>query len=375
MIRRSLAAVAVCALALLQPTAAPAADPVQIGVILSTTGAFAVVGEPQRNAIELAEREINAHGGIKGRLVKFLIQDDETKPDVASQLATQYIGAKMPIIVGGSNTASSSAIARTVRGTDIVQIYMSPTAQIWDTPGGPVENVFEITPRNEVETRALVTFARTKLKVRRIAILHDENQYGTLGAQQIIDEAKAQGLEVVGNEAYGSTATDVSPQILKIKATPAQVVFLYGATQTAAIAVRQLKQLGARLPIVGSVAILSDNFLRITGPDGEGVYSDTNLNFTHPSANQRAFIEAYHAAYHARPTNFAAYAWDAVHVAADALRHAKSWDAKSVAAALTTMPPHKGTSATFRYSAKDHNGVSTDDVHMAIDKNGIWFNL
>ena len=67
---------------------------------------------------------------------------------------------------------------------------------------------------------------------------------------------------------------------------------------------------------IGSTGIVSDNFLRVAGKDGDGVYSDMDLNVTHPDAPQRTFLTAYRNAYHARANNFASFAWDAAHLAA-----------------------------------------------------------
>jgi branched-chain amino acid transport system substrate-binding protein len=125
---------------------------------------------------------------------------------------------------------------------------------------------------------------------------------------------------------------------------------------------------------VGSTGIVSDNFLRVAGKDGEGVASDMDLNVTHPDAAQRAFLNAYRAAYHARPNNFASFAWDAAHLAARALAQASGKsDGDSLAAAMLAMRPYTGSTGTFRFTSTDHNGMRPDDIHIAVDRNGVWF--
>src|ERR1700680_1965976 len=105
-IARTVAVVA-CAAGLAGPmkpaAAAPASGtPVTVGVILSITGPYAPLGEPERNAFVLAEKEINEHGGVNGRPIKFLIENDEGKADTAAQLATSLIGQNVALIIGGS---------------------------------------------------------------------------------------------------------------------------------------------------------------------------------------------------------------------------------------------------------------------------------
>ncbi|MBD5635457.1 MAG: ABC transporter substrate-binding protein, partial [Candidatus Eremiobacteraeota bacterium] len=106
------------------PVAVNAApEPILVGAILSITGLYAPLGEPQRNGLMLAERDINAHGGIGGRPVHFIIQDDEGKADTASQLATSLIGQNVAALIGGSLTPTSIAISRVASAAKVVQIY------------------------------------------------------------------------------------------------------------------------------------------------------------------------------------------------------------------------------------------------------------
>ena len=204
--------------------------------------------------------------------------------------------------------------------------------------------------------------------------MHDDAPYGTAGAAVATAEAANQGLSIVDDEPFPIATTDLTAQLGKIKASGADTVLIWTASPAAAIAVRQIRQLGLNVKIVGSTGIVSDNFLRIAGKDGEGVYSDMDLNVTHPDAAQRAFLTAYRAAYHSRPNNFASFAWDAAHLAAHALAAAKGkTDGDALAAAMLSMKPYQGSTGTFRFSASDHNGMRADDIHIAEDRNAIWF--
>lgn len=355
-------------------TAAPTGDPVVIGAILSISGLYAPVGEPERNALQLAEKDINAHGGIAGRPVQILIQDDEGKADTAAQLATSFVGQHVAAIIGGSLTPTSGAISRVTSAANVVQFYLTPTDALWNAKSGIQKQLFEIAPRNALEAQRLLSYAKASLGTKKIAILHDDAPYGSTGTVVVAAEAQREGLPVVDDEAFPITATDVTAQLGKIKASGADTVLIWTASPTAAIAVRQIRQLGLNLNIIGSTGIVSDNFLRVTGKDGDGVYSDMDLNVTHPNAQQRAFLAAYRAAFHARPSNFASFGWDGAHLAARALNKTKgNSDAVVVENAVLTLPPYAGTTGTYRFTDTDHNGVSVDDVHIAIDKNGVWF--
>ncbi len=368
---------AVSALALCAPVAsaaAPSGPPVVVGAILSTSGLYAPLGEPERNALKLAEADINAHGGINGHPLQISIVDDEGKGDTAAQLATSLIGQNVAAIIGGSLTPTSAAIARVTQAAKVLQIYMTPTSQLWDAKAGVAKYLFEATPRNALEAVKLLSFAKTKLGTKKIGLLHDDAPYGTAGAAIATAEAANQGLTIVDDEPFPIATTDLTAQLGKIKASGADTIVIWTASPAAALAVRQIRQLGLNVKVVGSTGIVSDNFLRVAGKDGEGVASDMDLNVTHPDAAQRAFLNAYRAAYHARPNNFASFAWDAAHLAARALAQASGKsDGDSLAAAMLAMRPYTGSTGTFRFTSTDHNGMRPDDIHIAVDRNGVWF--
>jgi branched-chain amino acid transport system substrate-binding protein len=372
----ALGALAVASASFTAAPAAPSGAPITIGVIISLTGSYAPLGEPERNAIKAAEADINGSGGIAGRPVKFDIQDDEGKPDTAAQLATQMVGAKDAMIIGGSITPTSIAIARVASDAKVVQIFMTPTQTIWNTKNGVAKYVFEATPRNELEATKLLNFAKAHFHSSKVAVIHDEQPYGITGDAVVSDAMKTVGgLDKVDDEGFAPSATDVTSQILKVKQSGADTMIIWTAAPAGAIAVKQVKQLGVKVNIIGSTGIVSDNFLKVAGDAGDGVYSDLDLNVTYPNNEQKHFLALYRQMWKARANNFASFAWDAAHLAAQALTATKgNADGDKVAAALESKP-YRGSTGFFKFTATDHNGLSPSDVHIAVDKNQIWFTL
>jgi len=355
---------------------APSGPPLRLVAIVSTTGRYAVQGEPQRNAIQLAQSQINAAGGVNGRPLDIEIVDDEGKPDVAAQLAQQGVGRGAIGIIGATSNAGSAAIVRVATESKIPQIFMTPASELWDTKQGVARYIFETTPSNATEAPGLLDFVSKKLGAHKVAILNDENSYGAEGAKILNELAGRYNVQIVATQSYASTGTDFTSQLLAIKNSGADTIFVWGAATAPALAVRGIRQLGLKMNVIGPTGIVSDNFLRVAGRDGEGVYSDTNLNYTHPDAYQRRFLNDYHQRFHARPANFAAYAYDAVQLFAYALRNAGGkTDAESIVAALEGMKPLALSTGTYRFTPKDHNGLKPTDIHIAVDKNQIWFNL
>ena len=380
MTRTLVTALAAACVAALAAGAAPAplsaaAEPIKLAAILSTSGPSAPLGVPESNAVKLAEREVNAHGGINGRPVQIDVVDDGAKADVAAQLATQMIASGHVAIFCGSRTDTSAAVARVTGAANVLQVYSTPTASLWSTPRGVVKNVFQVNPRDQLEAVSLLTYAKSRLHAKNVAILHDENLYGSGGATIAAAEAKALGLNVVGDESYPGTATDFTAQIVKLRGAKPDAVVLWGATTTPGLAIKAARTLGLNVPILGSSGILSPAILNVAGGGAAGeVYSASPLAGA-PSAEQRAFSALYDREYHQPVVSFAANGWDAVQIIFAALREAKGkTDGRSLASALEAGKELPLVDGTYKFSPSDHNGLVPGDVHIAKANNGTWGN-
>jgi branched-chain amino acid transport system substrate-binding protein len=380
MTRTLVTALAAACVAALAAGAAPAPlsaapEPIKIAAILSTSGPSAPLGVPESNAVKLAEREVNAHGGINGRPVQIDVVDDGAKADVAAQLATQMIASGHVAIFCGTRTDTSAAVARVTGAANVLQVYSTPTASLWSSPRGVVKNVFQVNPRDQLEAVSLLTYAKSRLRAKSVAILHDENLYGSGGATIAAAEAKALGINVVGQESYPGTATDFTAQIVKLRGAKPDAVVLWGATTTPGLAIKAARTLGLNVPILGSSGILSPAILNVAGGGSAGeVYSASPLAGA-PSAEQRAFSALYDREYHQPVVSFAANGWDAVQIIFAALREAKGkTDGRSLASALEAGKELPLVDGTYKFSPSDHNGLVPGDVHIAKANNGTWGN-
>jgi branched-chain amino acid transport system substrate-binding protein len=354
------------------PTSA-APEPIKLAAIISTSGPSAPLGLPQSNAVKLAEREINAHGGVNGRPIQVDIVDDGAKADVAAQLATQMISSGHVAIFCGTRTDTSAAASRVTAAANVLQVYTTPTESLWRTPRGVTKTLFQVNPRDQLEAIALLTFAKSRLRASKIAILHDENLYGTGGATIAQNEAKTLGMTVVADESYPGTATDFTSQIVKVRDAKPDAIVLWGATTTPGLAIKAARTLGVTVPILGSSGIASPAILGVAGGAAAGtVYSSSPLAPV-PTADQRTFETLYANEYKTPANAFAAMGWDAVQIMVAALREAKGkTDGAALASALEGGKPIVLVEGTYKFSASDHNGLVPNDVHIAKANNGAW---
>ena len=351
-----------------------AAEPIRIGAILSYSGPSAPLGQPQVNALKLAETQINNSGGVLGRPIHFEIVDDEAKPDVASQLATQQIASGVAAIICGTRVDTTNAVARITAQAGMLQIILTPTISTWRSKNGAVvKTIFEAQASDELEARALFAYAKRKLGVKKVAIIHDANFFGTSGADIATDIAKQNNVDVLGNEAYASDATDFTPQIQKLIAVSPDAIVLWGATTTPALVTKQMRTLGYTKPILASGGVDSEAFLKIAGPGAAGVYAAGSLSKQHPSPIQKAFVELYEKTYNIPAVPFAAQAWDATRILVAAIKGTGGkFDGKTLAGWLEKGVAIPATQATFKFSPSDHNGESIEAVHMIVPQNGVW---
>jgi len=353
--------------------AAAAPEPIKIAVIVSTSGPSAPLGGPQANAVKLAEKSINAHGGVNGHPIQVDVVDDGAKADVAAQLATQMLSSGHVAVFCGSRTDTSAAVARVTGAANVLQVYTTPTESLWRTPRGVAKTLFEVNPRDQLEAIALLTFAKSRLHASKIAILHDENLYGSGGSTIAQNEAKTLGMTIVGDESYPGTATDFTAQIVKLRDAKPDAIVLWGATTTPGLAIKAARTLGVTVPILGSSGIGSPAILNVAGGAAAGVVYSASPISPVPTSEQKAFETLYDGEYHAPANAFAAMGWDAVQMIAAALREAKGkTDGASLAAALESGKPIALVEGTYKFSASDHNGLAPADVHILKAVNGTW---
>ena len=358
-----------------QPTAAskaPSGEPIKIGAILPISGQYAPMGGPMNNAALLVQDTINASGGIAGRPLQFVIYDDEANQAKSLQLTDKLISQdKVVAILGPIPTAAAQADTEVAEKAKVPMLYTNPTLSIWQGK----TYIFQVNHDDAKQAEALLTYIEKTLKKKSIAILHDANPYGTLGAQVASEAAKKRGITVTAQEKYAGTDTDVTPQLTKIKNSGAEALVLWGVPPVPAIATKQFRQLGSTIPILGSDAMFSPAFINLAGEASDGVYSVTALNTDTPNAVQAKFVAPYKEKYSAVPTVHASFVWDATYLLKAAIEKNGKTDGDSIVQGLTSNPSFVGVMGPRNYTAQDHNGLSADSLVMTQVKGGKWIML
>lgn len=358
-------------------------EPYKIGAVLSLTGTYAALGTAEKNAIDLEVARINEAGGINGRELEVIIEDDATEEAQAVAAVSKLIDRDGVIaIMGASGTGQSMAMRDELKRAGVAEISMAGGTAITDK-FDPL--VFQ-TPWSNRIVVPFVLDAVTKAVGTtpvKLALLSDSGGYGKDGRGVIVEEVKKSGgkLELVADETFNAGDADMSAQLTRIKSAKPSALLIWTAGKEAATIVKQADELGLGVPLFGGSGQAKAEFAAGAGEAAEGFTFGTGRsliaeNWEASSPEYAAvsdFAKRYEAAYGESPDIFAGHAFDAVAILADALKRAgDDPDAAAVRDAIEGTAGLAGFGGSFTFSADNHNGLTASDLALYKVEGGKW---
>lgn len=352
--------------------AAPEGDPIRIGAVLGISGRFAFVGGPQQNALRMAEEEMNAAGGIAGRPVEFIIYDDEVDETKTVPLFNRLVGEdEVVAVIGPSITVPALAMGPLAEREQIPNITLTSRA-IWEEEG--FEYVYQTTPREEIEVASLLAYIAEELGASTLGVIYDDQPYGTGNLAYIEQFAPEYGIDVVGTAAITNDETNAVPQLEQLRGADPDALIVWVGDPAASSTAKGLDQLGWEVPMITPSATAGPTFIELGGAAAEGVYSDGTFDFADPAPVQAAFLEGYAERYGDQPTQFAAFAYDAAYALKAAIEAVDGdTSGPAIIEGLQSLSAFEGVTATFNFTAEDHNGLGLDPLFFIIQVvDGEW---
>lgn len=397
-----LASMALFVLALLMFSGCPAAGPadtsaptgsdgeevIKIGFLAASTGGAAFLGGPERDAAmmlkeQLAGQEFTAPGG-EPRTIEIIEYDTEGSGDVAIPLAKKLIETdQAAIIVGGTRSPVSLALVPIMQEAEVPFISMASSSEIVE----PVEERYWIfkTPQSNRHTAPWQVRYVKEQGIDKIASLYVNNAYGEDGQTAIQEAAEEMGVEIVLEETFEASDTDMTAQLTKIKASDAEALLVTGLPPAASILTKQFRELGLDMPLVHNHGIGMKPFIDLAEPENaEGVVFPIGklvaVDALDDSDPQKAVLQQFitdYEEYTGEPAStFAGHAWDGVSMAVKAIETMPaglSLEEQRVFLrdAIENME-FVGTGGKFKFSPEDHVGLSPDDVVTVRITDGEW---
>ncbi len=362
----------------------------KIGFIAAVTGSASSLGEPERDAAVMIQKQLDAQGGITGpdgvvHPVKILIQDTQTNADVAIPIVKKLINDEGALVIIGPTTSQESmALIPIVQEAQVTMISMASSSSIVK-PVAERKWVFKVAQSNEHTSPWQVKYAKAK-GLTKIANLYVNNAYGEDGAQAIRDTAKAEGIQIVLEDTFGANDTDMTSQITKIKASQAQAVLVTAIPPAAAIFTKQYRELGVNLPLLHNSGVGMKSFIDLAGagnvegvifPMGKLVAVDALPDSDPQKAVLQKFVSDFKASTGKPPSQFAAHAWDCLQIVMEVLKtfpEGLTVEQQRIRLrdGIEGLKGFVGADGVFNFSADDHVGLSVNDVVLVHITNGDW---
>jgi branched-chain amino acid transport system substrate-binding protein len=314
-------------------SAADAGGEIVIGMYGSLTGDGASFGQSSKEGTELAVDEVNAAGGLLGgRKFRLLIEDDQSKPEEASNAVTKLISQdKVVAVLGEVASRRSLAAAPIAQRYQIPMITPSSTNERVTEVGDYIFRVCFIDP---FQGEVLAKFAFNDLKARKVAILKDIQQDYSVGLTDSISRHfGALGGEVLPPVSYATGDADFKAVLTQIRSQKPDAVFATGYYPEAAIITRQARELGLTMPILGGDGWVGDA-LKNGREALKNTFISNHYSADNPDPLVQNFVKTYKARFTREPDAIAALAYDAVKVLTDAMNRAMSTEGPKVRDAL-----------------------------------------
>ncbi|MGZ3350691.1 MAG: ABC transporter substrate-binding protein [Xanthobacteraceae bacterium] len=377
---RALSLASLCIAALLTAAAAPpaSAQTIKIGVFGPLTGDAAAMGSSEKEAVELAVKEKNDAGGIRGKKVEVVYGDDAGKPEEAVNVAKRLISRdEVLITIGSISSPASLAASQVSRQSETPQIVVAGTAQRITTQGN--KWVFRSPVPDTKLVADLAGFINEKFpKLKKFAFLYVNDDFGRGGFEAFKAAGQKYGFEIVADERYTRGDIDFTAQLGRIKASPAQAMIEWSRYTEGALIAKQFVQTGLNLVRFGSDGVATPKYVELGGPAVDGVYFTTHFSVATgadiPAA--RTFMDKYQKAFGRVPDAYAAEAYDAITLALLAIEKAGKEDRAAVRDALAGLSfesvrgpfkfDEKGDPLLVTHVVKIVDGKETNARNMAV---------
>ena len=333
----------------------PASQGIQLGFFGALTGPTATFAQSGKKGAELAIEQINACGGVLGKPLVLLSEDDRGEASEAASAVSKLITRDHVVALIGEQASS-----RTLAAAPIAQSYgvplISPTSSnVEVTKKG--DYIFRACFIDPYQGRAVASFARDRLKAQTAAILVDSKSDYSVGLAEAFREAfTALGGRVVAEPKYAEGDSDFSAQLTALGPLKPDVLFVPGYYTDAGLIARQARSLGVTAVLLGADGWDSPKLTEIGGPAIEGAYLSNHYSVDDPSPRVREFVQAYKTKFGAEPDSIAASSYDAVGMLADAIGRAGSTEGRRVRDALATVKEFPGVTGTITMDA-DRNPI------------------
>lgn len=348
-------------------TTAPSANRIRIGAFLSLTGSTASYGNSALNAIKLATDEVNRNGGIDGKQIELIVEDDHSNTEEVAAIVNKLIKEDKVDALLAEPISTRAMVAAPIAQENKVVMISSASVKPELTMQG--DYIFRACFISSTEGDAIAKFARSRLKASKAAIVLDsKNDYALVLAGFFSESFLRLGGQIVLRQTYDAGDNDMAAQITAIKAAAPDIIFAPGFYTTAPLVARTVKQLGVKSILIGSDGWDSPDLLKSGSEPFEGVYFANHFWVGSEDSLVKKFVADYRAKYGVTPDAGAATAYDAARMLFDAFKRAKSNEKSTLRDALAQTKDFPGVTGKITLDANRNAHVPV--YMLRIEKGG-----
>lgn len=353
-------------------TSTAASETIKVGLNYELSGNVATYGQSLSSGIELAIEEINKNGGVLGKQIEVVKVDNKSDNSEAANVSTRLATRdKVVAILGPATSGNTKAASPAAMQNKVPLISASATADdvTVDANGKVREYIFKTCFSDSFQGVTMANFAFKDLKLKNAAILLDNTSDYSKGLTNNFKETYAAlGGNILTEEAYQAKDTDYKAVLTKIKATNPEVLYVPGYYEEVGLIVRQARELGLNVPVLGADGYDSPKLTEIAGAEAlNKVYYTNHYSSMDNAPDVVKFKTAFTAKYGKEADAFNALGYDLGYFFADAVARAGAADSVKVKDALATTKDFKGITGTLSID-ENHNPVKA--VTILEVKNG-----
>lgn len=336
---------------------------VKIGVLAPTTGQSAAEGKDMVHGAEMAAKHINDDGGLDGKKIELVIQDDACDPQQAVTAANKLVQEKVSIVVGTYCSAAALPASGTFNKAGIPAILVGANSS--QLPAQGYENLFLINSMVVDQGAEVAKYFKEK-GIKNIALVHDNSDFARDLADKTKELHEKNGGKVVAFEAINPEEKDFGALATKLKQLKPDATYFTGFYNAGGLLVKQFKQKGVSGLFVAGDGNPGEPFMEVAGKDNaEGVLISQNVTIDFVDTPEaKAFIDEYKKTYNANPLMYASKQYDGIRLAVDVLKRAKTTtDYKAITQAIRDTKDFQAFGEVYNFKS---DGTKENGKYMLV---------
>ncbi len=346
-----------------------AQDEIAVGEFASLTGGSASFGQSSHKGTALAIDEINAAGGVLGRKLRLITEDDQSAAGQPATIVRKLISQDKVVAILGEVASSKSLEAAPICQQNKVPMISPASTNPKVTEVG--DYIFRVCFIDPFQGTVMSKFALSK-GWKNVAVLTDKKQDYSVGlAQFFVKDFTGSGGQIVKDQTYVTGDKDFKAQLTSIKAAKPEAIFVPGYYAEVSLIARQAKLLGIKAPLLGGDGWVGDSLLKVAGNALDGSFFSCHFSADDKSAAVQDFVAKYKAKYGAVPDDMAALGYDSAVILVEAIKRAGSTDGEKLRDAIAATKEHKGITGVITLDAQ--RNAQKPAVILTIGSGGFQF--